>query len=47
MYTQSQMNTVLTIQKIAEGSITMEEARELLGVSERTLYRYKRTYLDE
>lgn len=47
MYTQLQMNTVLTIQKMTEGSITMEEARELLWVSERTLYRYKSTYLDE
>ena len=47
MYTHKQMNTVLTIQKLTEGSITMQEARELLGVSERTLYRYKRTYLDE
>ena len=41
------MNTVLTIEKLTEGTITMDEARELLWVSERTLYRYKVTYLSE
>lgn len=41
------MNKVLTIEKLTNGSINLEEAVAKLQVSERTVYRYKATYLSE
>lgn len=47
VYTDTTMNKALTIEKFSNGSINLEEAVTKLQVSERTIYRYKATYLNE
>jgi transposase len=47
MYHSTTMNKLLTIQKFVAGSLSLEEAIAKLQVSERTIYRYKATFLSE
>ena len=47
LYNDKTMNKVLTVEKFSNGSISLEEAVAKLQVSERTVYRYKATYITE
>ena len=46
-YTEKQMKKVQITQKCADKVITFEQAKEVLNISVRTMYRYLATLKDE
>ena len=47
LYTDKQMNNVRIIQKLIDQKIDITDACDALNCSERTIYRYKSTLINE